>query len=264
MSKALDYISLSIIVTLTTFVWATLLFKNAVGALIFSVAFSLAVVFSIRYFSKKNQKPYTYDRLETEFCIRGGEYIIDLLVSSLKNPQIENGVNYILLENSIIIANFKFSSLGGSDVANVCKLAKKHDKNHVYLITKGVDRKAWQIANLQDIKIEIVKTKQVFKFLAKRNALPVLKKQKQKFSVSSLLQAILSRRNLKNYLFSGAVLIAVSFITPLKIYYIVTGTLLLFLALLSLTPLGNGPIASPKVFDELEHECESEYKREVN
>lgn len=104
----------------------------------------------------------------------------------------------------------------------------------------------------------------MFKFLAKRNALPVLKKQKQKFSVSSLLQAILSRRNLKNYLFSGAVLIAVSFITPLKIYYIVTGTLLLFLALLSLTPLGNGTIGTPKVFDELEHECESEYKREID
>lgn len=264
MTKALDYISLSIIVTLTTFVWAALLFKNAVGALIFSVALSIAIVFSIRYFSKKNQKPYTYDRLETEFCIRGGEYIIELLVSSLKNPQIENGDTYILLENSIIISNFKFSPLGGSDVANVCKLAKKHDKNHVYLITKGVDRKAWQVANLQDVKIEVVKTKQVFKFLAKRNALPVLKKQKQKFSVSSLLLAILSRRNLKNYLFSGAVLIAVSFITPLKIYYIVTGTLLLFLALLSLTPLGNGTIGTPKVFDELEHECESEYKREID
>ena len=179
MTKALDYISLSIIVTLTTFVWAALLFKNAVGALIFSVALSIAIVFSIRYFSKRNQKPYTYDRLETEFCIRGGEYIIDLLVSSLKNPQIENCDTYILLESSIIISNFKFSPLGGSDIANVCKLAKKHDKNHVYLITKGIDRKAWQVANIQDVKIEIVKTKQVFKFLAKRNALPVLKKQKQ-------------------------------------------------------------------------------------
>ena len=117
MTKALDYISLSIIVTLTTFVWAALLFKNAVGALIFSVALSIAIVFSVRYFSKRNQKPYTYDRLETEFCIRGGEYIIDLLISSLKNPQIENGDTYILLENSIIISNFKFSPLGGSDVA---------------------------------------------------------------------------------------------------------------------------------------------------
>lgn len=264
MAKAVDYVGASIIITLTTFVWSVLLFKNAVGALVFSVALSLAVVLSVRYFSKKNQKPYTYDRLESEFCMRGGDYVIKLLVSSLKNPQIENGSNYILLENSIIIANFKFSSLGGSDIASVCKLAKTHDRNHVYLITKSVERKAWQVANLQEIKIETVKAKQVFKFLAKRNALPDLKKPKQKFSMRGLIEAVFSRRNFKNYVFSGAVLVFTSFFTPLKIYYIVIGTILFALALLSLTPLGNGTISSPKVFAELEHACEDEYVREID
>ena len=264
MAKALDYIFASIIVTLTTFVWSALLFKNAVGAIVFSIVFSSVILVSVRYFSKRNQKPYTYDRLETEFCIRGGEYIVNLIKTALKNPQIENGSNYILLEKSIIIANFKFSALGGSDVANVCKTAKKHGKNHVYLITKSIDRHAWQIANLEDINIEIVKAKQVYKFLAKHNALPVLKKPRQKFSFKALLQTILSRRNFKNYAFSGAVLVLVSFLTPLKIYYIVFGTILLAFALLSLTPIGNGTINSPKVFEELEKENEDEYKREEN
>lgn len=263
MAKALDYIFASIIVTLTTFVWSALLFKNAVGAIVFSIAFSSVILVSVRYFSKRNQKPYTYDRLETEFCIRGGEYIVNLIKTALKNPQIENGSNYILLEKSIIIANFKFSALGGSDVANVCKTAKKHEKNHVYLITKSIDRHAWQIANLEDINIEIVKAKQVYKFLAKHNALPVLKKPKQKFSFRALLQTILSRRNFKNYAFSGAVLVLVSFLTPLKIYYIVFGTILLVLALLTLT-LGNGTLSSPKAFEELERECQDEYARENN
>lgn len=263
MAKALDYIFASIIVTLTTFVWSALLFKNAVGAIVFSIAFSSVILVSVRYFSKRNQKPYTYDRLETEFCIRGGEYIVNLIKTALKNPQIENGSNYILLEKSIIIANFKFSSLGGSDVANVCKTAKKHEKNHVYLITKSIDRHAWQIANLEDINIEIVKAKQVYKFLAKHNALPVLKKPRQKFSFKALLQTILSRCNFKNYAFSGAVLVLVSFLTPLKIYYIVFGTILLVLALLTLT-LGNGTLSSPKAFEELETECQDEYARENN
>lgn len=181
MAKALDYIFASIIVTLTTFVWSALLFKNAVGAIAFSIAFSSVILVSVRYFSTRNQKPYTYDRLETEFSIRGGEYIVNLIITALKNPQIENGSSYILLEKSIIIANFKFSALGGSDVANVCKTAKKHGKNHVYLITKSIDRHAWQIANLEDINIEIVKAKQVYKFLAKHNALPVLKNRDKNF-----------------------------------------------------------------------------------
>ncbi len=254
MAKVIDCIFASIIVLLLSFVFATLAFKNAIGALIFSCAFSLLIMISLHHFSKRNHKPYTYDRLETEFCIRGGEYVVDLLKSCLKNNKIENGGNYILLENSVIIANFKFSPLGGNDVASVCKLAKKHEKNHVYLIAKAVDRKAWQVANLQDIKMEIVKTKQVFKFLAKHDALPVLKKEKTKFSLSLLIGAILSRRNFKNYVFSGAVLLGASFLTPLKIYYIVSGTILLLLSLLALTPLGNGSLSTPKVFDELEKE----------
>ena len=264
MAKALNYIFASVIVMLATFVWSALLFKNAIGAIIFSIAFSFAIVVSVYYFSKRNQKPYTYDRLETEFCIRGGAYVIELLKTTLKNTKIENGCNYILLENSMIIANFKFSPLGGNDIASVCRLAKTHNKNHVYLIAKAIDRKAWQVANLEDIKMEIVKTKQVFKFLAKRNALPVLKKSKQKLSISALMQAVFSRRNFKNYMFSGVVLISISFFTPLKIYYIVFGTILLAFALLSLTPIGNGTINSPKVFEELEKENEDEYKREEN
>lgn len=264
MAKALNYIFASVVVMLATFVWSALLFKNAIGAIIFSIAFSFAIVVSAYYFSKRNQKPYTYDRLETEFCIRGGAYVIELLKTALKNNKIENGCNYILLENSMIIANFKFSPLGGNDIASVCRLAKTHDKNHIYLIAKAIDRKAWQVANLEDIKMEIVKTKQVFKFLAKHNALPVLKKSKQKLSISALMQAVFSRRNFKNYMFSGVVLISISFFTPMKIYYIVLGTILLAFALLSLTPIGNGTINSPKVFEELEKENEDEYRREEN
>lgn len=67
MAKALNYIFASVIVMLATFVWSALLFKNATGAIIFSIAFSFAIVVSAYYFSKRNQKPYTYDRLETEF-----------------------------------------------------------------------------------------------------------------------------------------------------------------------------------------------------
>ena len=78
------------------------------------------------------------------------------------------------------------------------------------------------------------------------------------------MQAVFSRRNFKNYMFSGVVLISISFFTPLKIYYIVFGTILLAFALLSLTPIGNGTINSPKVFEELEKENEDEYRREEN
>ena len=51
------------------------------------------------------------------------------------------------------------------------------------------------------------------------------------------------------YLFSGTILIALSFITPLTAYYIVCGSLSYLMALLCLSPLGKGNFKKEKVFD---------------
>ena len=91
----------------------------------------------------------------------------------------------------------------------------------------------------------------VYRWLSKRGALPNLKRVKQKFSLSAFFEAALRRSNLKNYLFSGVILVSVAFLTPLKIYYLVFGSISLFMALLTLTPLGKGHFGGDKIFDGL-------------
>lgn len=56
---------------------------------------------------------------------------------------------------------------------------------------------------------------------------------------------------MKNYLFSGVILVSVAFLTPLKIYYLVFGSISLLMALLTLTPLGKGHFGGDKIFDGL-------------
>lgn len=262
MARTIDYISATVLILLITLVWSFFLFSDFVGSLIFSICFTAIAIFTIRYASKKKNKPYSCDRLELEFCIKGNEYIINLLKSVIKNDKIENGCNYILLENAAIVANYKFSQIGISDMCAVCNLAKKLDKRDVFLICKGIERKAYQIADIEKIKVRPVKINAVYKFLKKHDALPDLKEAKTKFSFRALTQKILARQNFKNYAFSGTILTLVAFITPLKIYYIVFGSISLLLALLCLTPLGNGTLSSPKVFELLEREAQDEYKRE--
>ena len=262
MSRTIDYISATVLVLLITLVWSFFLFSNFIGALIFSVCFTAIAIFTIRYVSKKKNKPYSCDRLELEFCIKGNEYVINLLKSAIKNDKIENCCNYILLENAVIIANYKFSSIGISDMCGVCNLTKKLGRNDVFLICKGIERKAYQIADIEKIKVRPVKIKAVYKFLKKHDALPDLKETKAKFSITAVFQKVLARQNFKNYAFSGTILTLVAFITPFKIYYIVFGSISLLLALLCLTPLGGGTISSPKVFELLEREAQDEYRRE--
>lgn len=263
MARAIDYISATILILLVTLVWSFFLFADFAASLIFSACFTIVAIFSLRYFSKKQNKPYSCDRLDLEFCIKGNEYIINLLKSAIKNDKFENGCNYILLEKCAIVANYKFSTISISDMCGVCNLAKKLNIDEVFLICKGIERKAYQVAEIQKVKVHPVKIKAVYKFLKKHNTLPDLKDTKAKFSFGALTQKVLSRQNFKNYAFSGIILLLVAFITPLKIYYIVFGSISILFALLCLTPLGNGTLSSPKVFDILEHESQDEYKREM-
>lgn len=55
MAKTLDYIFASIVLSLVTFAWATFAFKNWIGALIFSCAFTAVAIFTVSYVQKKKQ-----------------------------------------------------------------------------------------------------------------------------------------------------------------------------------------------------------------
>ena len=253
MAKILDYFSLSIVLMLLTFVWSTLAFKSWIGALIFSVALTAIIVVTVKYILSKRNRPYSYDRLALEFSIRGNEYVINLLKSVLKYGYVDSGKNYIALNDCVIISAYKFSMLGIGDMGGICELADKFRGKRVYVFARGIDRRAYSIVQLENVKFSLVKIKTVYKFLLRHNALPDLKPIKNKFSFRALLDAILCRSNFKSYAFSGAILILVSFITPLKIYYIVFGSISLILAILTLTPLGNGTMTSPKVISDLEN-----------
>lgn len=262
MAKLIDYISITLLFFALTFVWTSLAFKNLAASLIASTAFSIIAIITVRKFTHKDGKPYTYDRLEFEFCIQGNKYVIDLLKSTIKNAQIESGENHILLKNAILIANYKFSVLSMSDMCQMCNLAKKLERQEVFVLCKGIDRRAFEVAVTRNVKVNQVKTKSVYRFLKKHNALPDLKPVKHKFSIKGLFGAIFSRRNFKSYIFSACVLIFTAFLTPLKTYYLVFASLSLLFAIICLTPLGNGSLASPKAFDLLEKQLETEYVKQ--
>lgn len=253
MAKIFDYISLTVITFLLTFVWTALAFSSLAPALIMSCTLTLIAVITLKYVKVKTGKPYTYDRLALEFAIRGNEYVISLLKSVLKDPDMCAGNNCIVLERSIVIANFRFSALGISDIGAAATLAKKYDRRRIFLICKSVDRRAYTVAQLEGVRLTPVRVKTVYKLLKKHGALPPLTPVKEKFTLKGLAQTVLARANFKGYAFSGVLLVLVSFITPLKIYYIVTGTLALLLAMLTLTPLGRGSFSSPKMAEEFEN-----------
>ena len=144
---------------------------------------------------------------------------------------------------------YKISPLSPADLLSVINVTKSLGLNKVFIATKAIDRKAYSLLDDEKIKLAIIPISAVFKFLKKENALPELSKTKTKLNLIALFSTFLDRQNMRFYLFSGTILIALSFITPLTTYYILCGSLSYFMALLCLSPLGKGNFKKEKVFD---------------
>lgn len=251
MARFVDYAALTVISFLLTLVWATLLFDSWTAVFAFASAAALIVLVTAVYIKRGTKKPCSCDRLTIECAVRPPSYLIGLLKSAADNPACEYGSNYVLTADSVIFAAVRLSALGLNDLNNLLTKADELGRKRIFVITQSVDRRAYQLLQFHEVRITAVKMRAVYRWLSKRGALPNLKRVKQKFSLSAFFEAALRRSNLKNYLFSGVILVSVAFLTPLKIYYLVFGSISLLMALLTLTPLGKGHFGGDKIFDGL-------------
>ena len=240
MAKAIDLATLTVAVFLFTLVWATLLFDKWAGAIIFAAGMTAVAVFTFVYKKQRRYRPYHPDRLAAELCVRGDEYLVDLLKKASGNSALECGEDYVRLGDTMWFAAFRFVKLGPADLCARLRRAEKAGAIRAVILTRAADRRAFGVARCFPVKLSVVRTRALFRFLSKRRALPALERFPTGFSPKAFVAAALSRNNLKNYMFSGIVLISVAFLTPLKIYYLVFGSLSLAMALLTLTPLAEG------------------------
>lgn len=254
MAKTIDYIALTIITFMLVFVWTGYAVNNLAVACIAAATVSLLAVVTVYYFKKQKTKPYSYDRLALELSVKGNKYLIKLIKTTLKNSDFENGDNYILFDDCILIASFRFSPIGINDIGNIFTLAMDKDRKRIFVMARGVDRKALQVLQTNGIRISVIRIRAIYKYLEKNCALPDLAPQHTKFSFSAFIGVLFARSNTKSYIFSGVILLSVAFLTPLKLYYLIVGSISLLLALLTFTPLGKGAFDSEKLFDKLSRE----------
>ena len=237
MATVIDAVATVVIVFLLTFVWTTAAFTSWTAVFTVSAAAALMAAVTVVYIKRGSAKPCSCDRLTVE--------------SAVTADGIEFGANYILTSDAVIFAAVKLGALGANDLNSLLTKAEELDRKRIFVITHTVDRRAYRLTEYFQAHVTPVKMRTVYRWLKKHGALPQLKRVKQKFSLSAFFEAAFRRSNLKNYFFSGAILVAVAFLTPLKIYYLIFGSISLIMALLTLTPLGKGPFAEEKILDTL-------------
>lgn len=238
MIKIGDLVTIGIVILFLTFVWAGLLFDNIAVAIIISVACEGIFAVIATALRKREEAPYAYDRLALELSIKGPSFLVEKLKTILKNRTFESGFNYISLKNALFYVNFKFGNVTINDLPNIYSTATKYDKTQVFLFARGIERKALRLLETYGIFIKIVRIKQIFKLLKKHKLLPDLKK-KHTFNFADLPALFIAKSNFKGLLFSGIILLCTAFFTPLKIYYLILGSISLLLSIVCISPLGK-------------------------
>ena len=235
MARIVDVTALTVITFLLTFVWTTAVLPSWAAVFAVSAAAALMSLVTAVYILRVKDRPCTCDRLALECAVRPPEYLIGLLRAACTRDDVEFGKNYFLTRDAAVFAAVKLNPLGLGDMHAIAAKAAELGKTRVFVIARGVDRRAYRIVQcFEDMRVTHVKMRTVHRWLKKHDALPDLR-----------------RANLKNYLFSGTLLVAVAFLTPLRIYYLIFGSVSLIMALLTLTPLGKGPFGEEKILDAL-------------
>lgn len=250
MARAVDLAALAFITFLLTLVWATLLLDDWAAVFAMASAGALIAVVTAVYIKRGSKTSCSVERLTIECAVRPPSYLIGLL-KSIAADHCEYGENHILTENSVIFAAVKLSPLGSADLNALLSKTEELKRKRAFVITRAVDRRAYRMLQFYDIRLTAVRMRAVHRALKRHGALPKLDRIKREFSLSAFFEAAFRRENLKNYLFSGTILISVAFLTPLKIYYLIFGSISLIMALLTLTPLGKGRFGGDGMFDEL-------------
>lgn len=241
----IDTISITTIIAIIIFVWLNKFIKNAILSLfVCNFAFILLFVALYRHFIKK----YNLSKLKLkdeklakncfgflEYCsnIDFQNYIKHLLNCTPCSNHIFENDNYIfyinlktpLTKNDFFIAHNHF-------------LNSQKSKNLIFISSSQTEDFNQALTNCPT-KYYTFNQVDLFKLMKEKNLFPLQEniktnnKPKLK-NIKNLLSKNITKNRFKEFFFSGLGLIFISFVIPFTLYYLIFGTLLLSLSIISL------------------------------
>lgn len=215
--------------------------KNAVLALVFAVlACLLFGALSFLYISRKQNKKLLISRneknkklLALHLSLSSDAYVGELFSKCLADekdkPETKGGI--IFTGGRAYFLNFKMQPLCGDDVAAVIK--QKTDEEKI-LLCCSIDAEAAMLA--ENFSIEVKQLDYVYNLLEENKLLPekYIYEGAKKISVFKRIKTRFNRKICAPLFWSGAALLILSYFTFFPIYYIVSGSIMLILAAVTL------------------------------
>ncbi len=237
MAIILDIILLCIIIYVgayigLSFVSMSLLMKLLCSGLITFVAVSL-----IRFaYSKLNGKEIKYRKFITYLIWQGEDYAKELLAQLCLESQkpFEDRGEYLLIDGAAVFLWTKYGNLSADTMVKFYRTCKKDGITKAYVLTTNGDKKVLAfVKSFGDVILMFSTFKPIYKKLKSQNSLPedVKIKIPAKEMFFLVLQTAFNRKNGFRFIGVSALLLAISFVTPFKNYYVALASVNLALSL---------------------------------
>ena len=146
--------------------------------------------------------------------------------------QRKKGLIYILEENCALYLRFGFDGVSKTDIVKAFNAVKSDQL--VYVFAEKFSPEVEGFAKRFDGRIITVQAEEAYKFLSENDCLP-----KEKFSFTQkkntaleMLKSLFYKKHARRFAIFGSIFLFTSYFTPIKLYYVIFGSLFLSFALL--------------------------------
>lgn len=234
------------LISLITFIWLNDIFKNSYLAITFSIIVSavIEILLSLFYYKKDNKEKISKEenkeinKWKTQLQFMSNKQICDIY-STNSNNIIVSEKDKILIKNGYdyIMPVFDKSILNCDDIASIYKYAKSINISKLHVHCLEYKNNLHDITqSISDINITLYDINYVYKNIIKNsinfdrdfNNIIVPKN----INKVNYFEIIFNKKLIKNYVFSGILLLFASFFTKYSILYEITGTILIVFSLI--------------------------------
>ena len=242
-----DSLFLSSITALIIFLWFKKTIKNAnlfyfLLFLLFSLLFCIVLFLFFRSNNKKlfkkNNEKFLNKCLDTLIIFPQKNYQ-EFLCKLLNCTHIEN---YLFkLDNNILYINIKTELtandyfLAQESIEDISRITK------LYFIFKSKDKSFDNIILLSNLNIELIESETLLHIMSAKNIFPIanIPPSKTPFKTKLLKNLkskseVITNKHFKEFFFSGLSLLFLSLITPFSNYYLVIGSILIIISIISI------------------------------
>lgn len=237
MGKYIDKILLVLTVGIVVFAVCYISFNNLPLSIAISLTVSLAFSILLKHLHFKNSKRIKYADFIMCSIIQDQSEFENLFEKVYKDNSNIHKSDRLYFNNSPIFFHLKFSQLSPDNLISYYRQAKELNAKEIYIVYVQKDKRiAFICSTLKDINIKFVPLKTIYKRAKRKNLLsenPNVGKKNKAF-IMNVLHAVFERKMIKRYVLLALIMLALSFITPLKTYYYVMVGVLLTMSIIAI------------------------------